>query len=505
VVRSRRRIAHCTTNLDGGASRLTMPISTTPPPFDYWHWMQAASETWAANADPTGYAKTLRARRLDQLLQNALAGSPLYRRRAGSVRRPKPLLADFEPIGKRELMRNFDDWACDRSITRESVERFVADPTRLADAYLGHYLVWTSSGTSGEPAIFVQDTRSLAAYDAIDAVRFRAAGVATSAATWSVGHRFAFIGATGGHFAGHASIRRLQRFVPAMATWFAPLASVIKVYSVLDPLRQLARELQAFQPTVLITYPSCAAALAQQQVQGELQLRLAETWVGGEQLSAERRVLIRESFGCVVRNNYGASEFYAMASECAFGHLHLNDDWVILEPVDDRLQPVPVGEQSFSTLLTNLANHTQPLVRYELGDRIRYLRERCECGSRFPTIEVEGRADDTLSLDDAHGHAVTVLPLALTTAIEEGAHVAQFQLLRTAPDTLEMRFESSVPDPAEAYRSASAVLEAFLARHGLPNVRIERGASAPLQQPRSGKLQRVSCLPAQHDIEPSTP
>jgi phenylacetate-coenzyme A ligase PaaK-like adenylate-forming protein len=195
-----------------------------------------------------------------------------------------------------------------------------------------------------------------------------------------------------------------------------------------------------------------------------------------------------------LRNNYGASEFYSIASECAHGRLHVNDDWVILEPVDERLQPVPVGEQSASTLLTNLANYTQPLVRYDLGDRIRCLAGPCECGSRFPAIEVEGRADDTLSLDDASGHAVTVLPLALTTAVEEGAHVAQFQLLRTAPDALEMRFEATVRDVPAAYERARLVLETFLARQGLANVRIERGQAAPLRQPRSGKLRRVCCL-----------
>lgn len=465
--------------------------------------MQAVNETLAANADPAGYAQTLRARRLEELLQHTLAGSPFYRRRAGGARRstPHPHLADFEPVGKRDLMKHFDDWACDRRITRETVERFIAEPARLADAYLGDYLVWTSSGTTGEPAIFVQDTRSLAAYDALDAVRFRTTGAVASAPTWGIGHRFAFIGATSGHFAGNASIRRLQRIVTAMAMPFAPFASTVRVYSVLDPLPELARELQAFQPTVLITYPSCAAALAQQQAEGALRLRLAETWVGGEQLSPEQRERIRNAFGCVLRNNYGASEFYSIASECAHGRLHLNDDWVILEPVDDRLRPVPAGEQSHSTLLTNLANRTQPLVRYDLGDRIRYLPAGCECGSAFPAIEVEGRADDTLSLNDARGKPVTVLPLALTTALEEGAQVAQFQLLRTAPDALEVRFESTVADPGDAYRRARSVLETFLARHGLANVRVERGLAAPLRQPRSGKLQRVRCRPALHEAK----
>ena len=46
-----------------------------------------------------------------------------------------------------------------------------ASPSHLGDAYLGRYLVWTSSGTTGEPGIFVQDEQSLAAFDALDALR----------------------------------------------------------------------------------------------------------------------------------------------------------------------------------------------------------------------------------------------------------------------------------------------------------------------------------------------
>jgi len=49
-------------------------------------------------------------------------------------------------------------------------------------------------------------------------------------------------------------------------------------------------------------------------------------------------------------------------------------------------------------LLTNLANHVQPLIRYDLGDRIMVHEARCGCGSFLPVIELQGRDDDTLWL-----------------------------------------------------------------------------------------------------------
>ena len=57
---------------------------------------------------------------------------------------------------------------------------------------------------------------------------------------------------------------------------------------------------------------------------------------------------------------------------------------------------MPAGEPGHTTLLTNLANHVQPLIRYDLGDGVLVHRAACACGSPLPVIEVEGRGDDML-------------------------------------------------------------------------------------------------------------
>jgi phenylacetate-coenzyme A ligase PaaK-like adenylate-forming protein len=231
--------------------------------------------------------------------------------------------------------------------------------------------------------------------------------------------------------------------------------------------------------------------LAQLQQDGALGLRLREVWLGGEQLSAEQRRQIQAAFGCTLRNNYGASEFYSMAAECAHGRLHVNDDWVILEAVDEHMRPVPDGTLSHATLLTNLANRTQPLIRYRLDDRIRRLPERCPCGSAFPLIEVQGRSADTLTLKDARNRPVTILPLALETAIEEEAHVTQFQIIGQRDGHLELRLESTVPDARAAFGRCRAAIDAFLAEHGVANTRVQFSRAAPLHGRTSGKLRRV--------------
>lgn len=461
-----------------------MTASHSPPPFDPWLWSRAWNETWWAELWPAT-ARLLRSQRLGLLLQAARRDSPLYRRRAGDAR----ALEAFEPVEKAELMTHFDEWATDRRITRREAEAFLASGDTLADGWLGRYLVWTSSGTSGVPGWFVQDAAALAAYDAIDALRLRGASPLQPAlGTWGVRQRFAFVGASGGHFAGVVSLTRLARIVPP------PLRPQIALISVQRPLREVAAELRRFAPTVLITYPSVAEALAALQREGGLALSLREVWLGGEQLSPAQRRDVRRAFGSVVRNSYGASECFSIAFECAHGQLHVNEDWVILEPVDERLRPVPVGTLSHTTLLTNLANRVQPVIRYRLDDRVRLLPGPCACGSAFARIEVQGRSGDTLSLPDAKRQPVAIVPLALETAIEEGAQVCQFQVIerrRRQGHTLELRFEAGVPDARAAYGRCRAAIERYLAEQGVASTRCTYSREPPLRDAKSGKLRRV--------------
>ena len=480
-----------------------MPQVATP--VDTLLWMRVWQETWRATLDPQGEGHRLQAQRLNTLLDMSRRESPLYVRRSARARR----LSDFEPISKAELMRHFDDWATDRRLNLDTVHRLLAadgvTPPSDGEA-LSQYLVWTSSGTTGLPGIFVQDKLSLAAFDALEQLRLRGGDPLGSALPWwGLGRRFAYVGAIGGPYAGCVNVERLRRSMPF---WCAP---DVHLLSVLEPMAQLARQLQDLQPSVLITYPSCAQALAAHQLAGQLRLRLDEVWCGGEQLSAAQRAVIETAFGCTVRNSYGASEFYSMAFGCSHGRLHLNDDWLILEPVDVQRRPVPVGEFSDLTLLTNLANLSQPLVRYELSDRVRFDPEPCPCGNQFPVIEVQGRSDDVLALPaadsaqpaatPAHGagqdkaHTVTLLPLVIETLIEEGAGLTGFQLLRQSGNTLELRLPS---DPGRSSTQLQAmvnrcqqVLHKALAEHGSAPMTLRYSPQPPVQQPGSGKLRRV--------------
>ena len=181
--------------------------------------------------------------------------------------------------------------------------------------------------------------------------------------------------------------------------------------------------------------------------------------------------------------------------ECNHGKMHVNADWVILEPVDDRGHPVPVGELSSSTLLTNLANHVQPLIRYDLGDQIALSAEICECGSSLPVIEVQGRRDDALMMAGRHGELLTLLPLALTTVLEDEAGVFDFQLRQQDDHTLVLRLDLQGASAAAAMVRCRTALENFAKTQGLAPIRVIEELGQAVSRGRSGKVQRIVATP----------
>ncbi len=180
-----------------------------------------------------------------------------------------------------------------------------------------------------------------------------------------------------------------------------------------------------------------------------------------------------------------------MAWECEEGSLHLNSDWLILEAVDKNYQPVPDGQMSHTSLITNLANRVQPIIRYELGDSIRFHVSPCSCGSPFPGIDVLGRQDSVIEVMDDHGDLIHLLPLALTTAIEEGAGVFDFQIFCNNKSTLTLRLPPRSKSAGKDMHQCIDALATFLKVQGASKVRIIEEANAPIKPGRTGKCKRV--------------
>ena len=454
-----------------------------PAFFDAARWGRAAGDVWSGTWLDRDALEQRARQRLRTLLRFARAHVPLYRRLHRGLPPASALqLADLPVLHKSQLMADLPASTAATGLSRATVDAFLADPARIGTPLAGRYAVWTSSGSTGVPGVFVHDGDALAVYDALELLRFRGLSVGPlPGGPFLASERYAMVAAIEGHFAGIATVERLRRTFPLLAPW-------ARAFSVLQPLPELVGQLNEYRPTLLAAYPTVAELLAEEQQAGRLRLSLDELWCGGESLGAATRAQVARAFGCRVREAYGASEFLSIAWPCRHGRLHVNCDWVLLEGVDARGRAVPPGVPSHTTLLTNLANRTQPLIRYDLGDSITVLPEPCPCGSHMPAIEVQGRSDDVLSLGRRDRPPVKLMPLALATVLEDDARVSDFQLVQTGPRQLALRLGRSERPRGAA---ACAALRAYLDRLGLAGVRVDLDGAPPQREARSGKLRRV--------------
>jgi len=452
---------------------------------DQWRAAALAAQTlWVRSLGGTAIAAAAHAR-CDTLIRFARARSPFYGDAWTHLHGGHLELADLPVVGKRTLMDAFDDWCTDREVTRAAVDSFLEHRAHIGERFLGRHVVWTSSGSTGEPGIFVQDDAALATYDAL--VTAQLAGPGFAGCKWQdvvAQHgRAALITADTDHFASIASWRRKANGTP----WLD-----MKSFAVTQPVPDIVRALNSYQPAFVSSYPTVLSLLAEEQAAGRLAIRPAALWSGGEGLSHSARREIERVFGCPLQNEYGASECLAIAHGCREGWLHVDADWVILEPVDSDYRPTPPGTLSHTVLLTNLANAVQPLIRYDLGDSVRAMAGLCACGSPLPAVQVEGRNDDVVVLLARDGTPMPLVPLALTTVIEDAADVHRFQIVQTASDGLALRLTDA--DRVRAAATAVAALRAYLDRHALHHVGIVLEAGEPRPEHRGGKLRQVVAM-----------
>lgn len=174
-----------------------------------------------------------------------------------------------------------------------------------------------------------------------------------------------------------------------------------------------------------------------------------------EVLTDETRDRLRSAFGVAPTNVYGATETAGIASECRYGRLHRYEDLVIAEIVDEDNRPVQTGEFGAKLLVTVLFSRTQPLIRYEISDRVQALGGECPDGLPYALIgSVQGREEEVLTLA-----GVTVHPNVFHRALER-VDVAGWQVIDEG-GRLRVLLERPAPgvDPATVGQAIASVVE----------------------------------------------
>lgn len=426
--------------------------------------------------------EAIRARRLRDLAAYARQHSPYYRELYRDVSEDFAL-SDLPPTDKRTLMARWDDWVCDRELKLADVERFMADKNNVGAKMNGKYLVFTTSGSTGNPLVAVCDPTANSIMGGVSAVR-SFARKEDLAAFVRRGGKSMGVFADDGFYLGNSSIRSRLRTMPWKRKQLA-------VSSALYPIPVIVEQLNRFQPAMVGGYPSNLELLMDEAKAGRLNISPVLIMTGGEYLSDSLRQKLSETFRCYVQTSYSCTEGGTVACECTQKRFHINDDWLLVEPVDAAGNPVPDGVRSDKLLLTNLYNYTQPFIRYEVTDRVILHREPCPCGNPSPWLELEGRTDDVTAFTE-DGKTIRIAPLSLYAVLKEVHALRRFQVLVYPGNRVELRLEEQEgADRTEAFEKARAAMEAYLAAQGVSHVTVSLSEDLPRQHPKSGKFKHI--------------
>ena len=359
-------------------------------------------------------------------------------------------IVDLPVMTKTDLMDNFDAIVTDPRLSRRLCEDHLDH--NPGDHLLDEFQIVASGGSSGLRGVFAYGWEAWATCYASN-IRFQTR-------EWSLDPSL-------------AQVRRVIAVVAASSPTHIS-AALSKTFTTGDHARHLfpvslrleeiVNGLNELQPTVLMAYSSFLPRLAMEAQGGRLHITPRRIVAISEPLLPETRHVVQQTWGAPIANGYAMSEG-VFSGFCGHG-IHLPDDLIIFEPVDVDGHPVGAGELSHRVLITNLYNHVQPLIRYEVTDQITLAGGTCPCGSSMQRIEdPQGRLDDIFVYDDG----LSVHPHLFRSALGHHREILEYQVRQT---------RAASPSPSSQPRSSTlgtlrTRIAAGLAAIGLTEPRVD--------------------------------
>ena len=249
----------------------------------------------------------------------------------------------------------------------------------------------------------------------------------------------------------------------ALARTFASPEFVNVRFPVTLPTEDIVAGLNETQPDFLFAYPSALHVLA---LRGP---RRAPADRPAPRPEPRRAAAARDSrggrggLGGAVSGTCGGHRRAASSgSACDESRMHLSEDLVIVEPVDEDGRPVAPGERSAKVYLTNLFNRALPLIRYEITDEVTIRPSRARAGRLTGAWRTSRAGSTTCSCTTAGGSIRTcsvpcsvAMPAWSSTRCARRRRGAQIAVRCGAPVDLE-RLGAEISD-ATAARSACPI------------------------------------------------
>ena len=407
--------------------------------------------------------------RLASVLRHAVSQSRFFRDYYHGFDLRNPSL--LPTVNKRIMMDNLTDYNT-AGLTKEQILDFCLETEKSRDfsRRLCGLNVGMSSGTSGNKGVEIVSPREESYMKAALLARF----------DFPQGEKInlAFI------LRVSAPAFNLDRFGHRL-TYISQLASI----------EDIRRRLADVNPNVLSAPPSMLKIIAQEVEQDRLAIAPKRVVSYAEVLYPDVKAYLACVFGCPIHEIYKCTEG-PIAMTCEHGRLHINEDLVLVQTLDENGAETPPGQPCRQLIVTDLHKRVQPIIRYELNDIITISPEQCPCGSSFRVIErIQGRSDDLFWARSAvSGEWQFIFPDYISRAIISSSEmIDEYQATQTSPSSVLVCLKLKDPARESQFEQAALIaniIELFEAyRCERPTVEVR--FAAPEANRRSGKMVRI--------------
>ena len=388
----------------------------------------------------------LQEKRFRKMLKYAYKNSKFYRDLYSSKRISEDDLEtisvdELPAVDKDIIMENFDDVVTVDDVNKKEVIDFLDDSKTPNDLFKNKYHVIHTSGSSGKLGVFVyskKDWDSFFPY-ILKVFDFR-----------FTKNKSAFLGAAGGHFTG-----------VSFTSWTGKGLSRIfcepLILDVNEPIEDIVKRLNEFQPDILGGYFNGLKVLAEQQEKGVLKIHPKSLVNCGEGINSKDKEYIENVFKVPMSNLYGFAECVVVGvGKNEYGGIYLMDDIALIEVKEDHI------------LLTNLYNKTQPIIRYRIDDYVK-LKENSNEKIPFALVDdIVGRSEFVIWFENNKGKMDFIHPLIFTDFYVRG--LDKLQLVIKDKTSFDFRAVIAGKDKNRIVDDIGEKLDRLLAEKNFTNV-----------------------------------
>ena len=329
-----------------------------------------------------------------------------------------------------------------KSDLQQEFSSLITQPYKRREVYVGN-----TSGSSGTPFFYAKDKHAHAMTYALIANRYAWHGLSLSQKQ--------------GRFYGipldeSSKFRELLKDKMANRVRFP-------VFDLSDQaFEKIQHSIKSGRIKYLYGYTSALVAFARYVKARQVVLKsqcplLSACIVTSEMCVEEDKMLLEQTFGVPIINEYGASELDIIAFTAANGDWKLSRENLFVEILDDQGQAVPNGQEG-RMVITSLHNRAFPMVRYDIGD-LGALDEN----KAGVLKKLSGRSNDLIHLPSGKKAAGLTFYYISRRILESGGSIKEFIIRQTALNRFEFDIKADKPmEPklvTELHKSMSQYLE----------------------------------------------